>query len=188
MALNELDKANVIQVREQDKEHEELRLMSFGSYYIDGVIFRVKTQDARNWLEQFLSKYSEAFPINVFIRMNPYRTLRILWMIHLRIALRGHSLAHFLELIRMLDELDEKDKRTKFIEKGVRVIPLAPAWIPRNRVLLDLILEYISGRIDDEMAKKIFYSAFLKLFKRKNIIWVRDLSKWEPFERDKCDQ
>jgi len=70
----------------------------------------------------------------------------------------------------------------------VRVIPLAPAWIPRNRVLLDLILEYISGRIDDEMAKKIFYSAFLKLFKRKNIIWVRDLSKWEPFERDKCDQ
>lgn len=165
---------------------DSVKLIEYGSYLIDGVIFRVKTQDARKWIEEFLVKYSEIFPMNVFIRMNPYRTLKILWMIHLRIALRGRSLSNFLELTELVDELDEVDLKTKFIEKGVRVIPLAPAWLPRNRVLIDFILEYISGRIEDEMAKKIFYSAFLKLFERDNIIHVKEISKWEPFDKDAC--
>ncbi len=165
------------------KMGDSTKLIEYGSYLIDGVIFRVKTQDARRWIEDFLRKYSEIFPMNVFIRMNPYRTLKILWMIHLRIALRGKSLSNFLKLTELADELDEPDRKTKFIEKGIRVIPLAPAWLPRNRVLIDFILEYISGKIDDDMAKKIFYSAFLKLFERNNIIHVREISKWEPIER-----
>jgi len=163
-----------------------VKLIEYGSYIIDGVLFRVKTQDARKWIENFLRKYSEIFPMNVFIRMNPYRTLKILWMIHLRIALRGRSLSNFLELTELVDELDESDRKNKFIEKGVRVIPLAPAWLPRNRVLIDFILEYVSGKINDDMAKKIFYSAFLKLFERKNIIHVKEISKWEPFENPSC--
>jgi len=199
MSTNAAWKNDHVVLRDKEKvdnanSTDHLKLLTFGSYYIDGVLLRVKTQDAREWVEQFLTKYSEVLPINIFIRMNPYRTLRILWMLHMRIALRGHSLEHFLEIVRILDEVEDKDRNTKFIEKGVRVIPLAPAWIPRNRVLVDLVLEYIAGRIDDEIAKKIFYSAFLKILRRKNIIVVESLTKWEPSaemvnkeEKQSCD-
>jgi len=163
---------------------DNLSLIQFGSYFIDGVLLRVKTQDAKEWLEKFLDKYAEIFPVNIFIRMNPYRTLQVLWTIHLRIALRGHPLRRFLQITRTFNDLENKDLKNKFIEKGVRVIPLAPAWIPPNRVLIDLILEYIAGRIDEDIAKKVFYSAFLRIFKRTNIICVKNLTKWEPYKEE----
>ncbi len=169
----------------RENEDETLILMPFGSYLIDGVILRIKTQKARRWIKDyFVEKYGDVLPINVLVRMNPYRTLKILWMMHLRIALRGYSLKKFLQITDKIEELEDNDMKAEFIEKGVRVIPLAPAWIPRNRVLLDLIFEYISGKIDEDMAKKVFYSAFLKIFERSNIVPLKNLAKWGRYERD----
>ncbi|MHA1616528.1 MAG: hypothetical protein ACTSX9_04390 [Candidatus Njordarchaeales archaeon] len=152
------------------EKHSTTTLLSYGSFLIDGALFRVKNPKIRRWLEKFLEKHSEELGIKVLIRTNPYKTLQILWSEYLRIALKGHNLRTFLQITNKLEELSCTSEDEHYMVKGVRVIPLAPAWVPENRVLIDLILEYLAGRIDEALAKRVFYSAFLKLFRREELV------------------
>ena len=159
--------------RENDKLNiTHMKAINFGSFLIDGALFRVKDPKTRKWLKDFLSRYSDEIEIRVLIRTNPYKTLQILWSEYFRIALKGHPLKKFLELIDKLEDITCTKEDERFLERGIRVIPLAPAWLPKNRVLLDLILEYLSGKIDENMAKRVFYSAFLRIFKRKDFFMI----------------
>jgi len=60
----------------------------------------------------------------------------------------------------------------EFAVKGVRVIPIAPVWLPPNRNLIEMLMEYLMGRLPLELIKKIFYSAFIKLFDRESITFL----------------
>lgn len=144
----------------------------YGSYSIDAVILRVKTNTARRWTEKFIEENEEIIPIKILVRVNPYRTLQILWFEHMRIALKGQNLKNFLTITGVIDKVPEETIDYKFVEKGVRVIPIAPAWLPKNRVLMELIMEYLLGRIPEEFVKKVFYSAFIKMFNRESIIYL----------------
>ena len=188
MSINlkkESDRSRVL--TKENKAHPKYEtkgiLLEFGSYLIDGAILRIKTQEARDRIIKLLKEYEELFPISILIRTNPYRTLQILWSEYLRIALRGHPLERFIKLSRIMDQIPKSLMENKYIRKGVRVIPLAPAWLPKNRVLLDLIFEYLCGRIDKEMAKKVFYSAFINIFERENVLKLGNLLKWSPEEK-----
>ena len=156
----------------EEDDEEEYTMIPYGSYSIDAVILRVKTNKAKEWIEKFMGDVDDVMPIKVMIRVNPYRTLQLLWFEHFRVALRGQSLKKFLEITNLIDEIPADRIDNKYIEKGVRVIPIAPTWIPKNRVLLELILEYLLGRIPEDLVKKVFYSAFIKMFDRKSIIYL----------------
>ena len=104
----------------------------------------------------------------------------------MRAALRGQSLKQFLKISGLLDKIPEGISDNKYIEKGVRVIPLAPIWLPQNRILIELILEYLLGRIPEDLVKKIFYSAFIKMFNRQSIIYL-NISYYQREEEEKND-
>ncbi len=157
---------------DEEEEEERYTMLPYGSYSIDAIILRVKTNKAKDWIEKFLDEIDDLVPVKVMIRVNPYRTLQLLWFEHFRVALRGQNLKKFLEITNIIDEVPAELIDNKYIEKGVRVIPIAPTWIPRNRVLLELILEYLLGRVPEDLVKKVFYSAFIKMFDRKSIIYL----------------
>ena len=157
---------------DEEEEEEKYTMLPYGSYSIDAIILRVKTNKAKDWIEKFLDEIDDLVPVKVMIRVNPYRTLQLLWFEHFRVALRGQNLRKFLEITNIIDEIPSELIDNKYVEKGVRVIPIAPTWIPRNRVLLELILEYLLGRVPEDLVKKVFYSAFIKMFDRKSIIYL----------------
>ncbi|MHA1590828.1 MAG: hypothetical protein ACTSVA_09600 [Candidatus Njordarchaeales archaeon] len=165
---NEKLEAQRDMIKRYHSSFSESCLISFGSFLIDSALFRVKDPKVRRWLERFLGENSDELEIKVLVRTNPYKTLQILWSKYFRIALKGHNLKTFLQIIDKLEELRYSKDDECYMRKGVRVIPLAPAWIPENRVLIDLILEYLAGRIPEEEARRVFYSAFLRIFKENN--------------------
>jgi len=168
--------------RETEEESYNYIMIPYGSYIIDAIILRIKSGKAKEWTQKFLEKNCDAIPIKILVRVNPYRTLQLLWSEHMRVALRGQTVKRFLEMTNLVDEVSEEDIDSIYIEKGVRVIPIAPAWIPKNRILLELLLEYVFGRITEDLVKKIFYSAFIKMFKREDILSINDFSNWQRSE------
>ncbi|MGQ4891976.1 MAG: hypothetical protein ACP6IP_05750 [Candidatus Njordarchaeia archaeon] len=175
---------NLVDEKKDEKCEEKPFILPYGSYSIDAIILRVKTNKARNWTEKFIEKSEDFIPIKIMVRANPYRTLQLLWIDHMRVALRGQNLKQFLKISGLLDEVPEEIIDNKFIEKGVRVIPIAPIWLPQNRILIELILEYLLGRIPEELVKKIFYSAFIKMFNRQSIIYL-NISYYQKEEEEK---
>jgi len=160
-------------IRNKKSPSEKTNLLQYGSYMIDAIILRIKTQEARNWTEKFMEETEGVFPVKILIRVNPYRTLQILWFEHFRVALKGQNLKRFLEIAKIddisLENVLDDVLDEEFAIKGVRVIPIAPAWLPQNRILVEMLMEYLMGRLPLDLIKKIFYSAFIKLFDRESI-------------------